>query len=153
MLSRACSIWLTFSGVQASRACCTTDCSAQRLASERCLQGGVAAQTRVDFDQPVRSCQHADKGILQFVNRGVLHRLLGNAHGLADRPKQIDFTPMAARLALAVKCRSVCVINWFMMMALLSLVSFPSIGMAHHPSFGKSLSFGSILPLLWTKFR
>jgi hypothetical protein len=25
--------------------------------------------------------------------------------------------------------------------------------MTHHPSFRKSLSFGSILPLLWTKFR
>jgi len=42
------------------------------------------------------SCQHADKGILQFVNRGVLHRLLGNAHGLADRPKQIDLTQLHA---------------------------------------------------------
>jgi DNA repair protein RadC len=40
-----------------------------------------------------------------------------------------------------------------MMMSLLSQVSLPSRGMASHRVFGKSLSVGSILPLLWTKFR
>ncbi len=38
-------------------------------------------------------------------------------------------------------------------MVLLSLGSVPSIGMTHHPSFGKSLSVGSMPPLLWAKFR
>src|SRR5437588_1196597 len=40
-----------------------------------------------------------------------------------------------------------------MMMVLLSSGSVPLIGMTHHPSFGKSLSVGSTLPLFWAKFR
>src|SRR5712691_12317039 len=65
----------------------------------------------------------------------------------------LSATPMAARLAQGEKCRVVFVIDSFMVMVLLSLGSLPSIGMIHHRSFGKSLSAGSILPLLWTKFR
>lgn len=41
----------------------------------------------------------------------------------------------------------------FMMMVLLFSVFTPMIGMAHYRSFGKSLSCGRILPLLWAKFR
>jgi hypothetical protein len=39
-----------------------------------------------------------------------------------------------------------------MMMLLLSLSFHSTIAMAHHPSFDKLLSWGS-LPLFWAKFR
>src|SRR5258708_4529924 len=65
----------------------------------------------------------------------------------------LSFTPSAARLVHGEKCRVVCVVDSFIVMVLLSLDSVPSIGMTHHPSFGKSLSGGSTLPLLWAKFR
>ncbi|TMD98820.1 MAG: tetratricopeptide repeat protein, partial [Chloroflexi bacterium] len=60
---------------------------------------------------------------------------------------------MAARLAQGEKWEVVFVVDSFIVMVLLSLGSLPSIGMTHHHSFGKSLSAGGILPLLWTKFR
>jgi len=43
-------------------------------------------------------------------------------------------------------------VDSFMMMMLLSLRFHFSIGMPHHPSFGKLLSGGS-LPLIGAKFR
>src|SRR2546423_10481431 len=64
----------------------------------------------------------------------------------------LSLTPRAARLAQPVNVFVVCVVDSFMMV-LLSQVSYSSIGMLHHLLFGKSFSFGSILPLLWTKFR
>src|SRR5207248_10936694 len=62
----------------------------------------------------------------------------------------LNLTPTAAKLAHPVKCF---VVDSFMMMILLSQISYSSIGMIHHRSFGKSLSSGSTLPLVWTKFR
>src|SRR5947209_1524069 len=64
----------------------------------------------------------------------------------------LSLMPRAARLAQPVNVFVVCVVDSFMMV-LLSQVSYSSRGMLHHLLFGKSFSFGSILPLLWTKFR
>src|SRR5947209_1932790 len=71
----------------------------------------------------------------------------------SNTPSCLSFTPMAARLAQPVNCRVVFVVDSFMMMVLLSSGSVPLIGMPHHPRFGKSLSVGSTLPLVWAKFR
>src|SRR5712692_845437 len=70
-----------------------------------------------------------------------------------NRSRCLSVTPIAARLAQGEKWEVVFVVDSFMVMVLLSWASLPSIGMTHHPSFGKSLSAGSTLPLLWTKFR
>src|SRR6266851_1915245 len=63
----------------------------------------------------------------------------------------LNFTPTAAKLAQPVNCFVVRVVDSFMMI-LLSQSSDSTRGMAHHCSFGKSLSCGS-LPLVWAKFR
>src|SRR5262249_3846702 len=65
-------------------------------ASERRLQGAVAAQARVDFDQPMSASQQANEGIIQFVNRCMLDSLLGNPHVLSDWAKQIQVTHLDA---------------------------------------------------------
>src|SRR5436305_10444459 len=62
----------------------------------------------------------------------------------------LNLTPTAAKLAHPVKCF---VVDSFMMMVLLSQISYSSIDMIHHRSFGKSLSVGSMLSLFWAKFR
>src|SRR5712671_2435931 len=62
-----------------------------------------------------------------------------------------NFTPRAAKLAQPVNCFVRCVVDSFMMI-LLSQSSDSTRGMAHHSSFGKVLSCGS-LPLIWAKFR
>ena len=66
-------------------------------ASECCLQGGVAAQAGIDFDQPMGSDQQADKGIVEFVDRRVLDRLLGN-RPVTTFPQSLD----ECNLAIAV---------------------------------------------------
>src|SRR5438270_12626208 len=70
-----------------------------------------------------------------------------------NRSRCLSVTPRAAKLAQGEKWQIVFVVDSFMVMVLLSSGFLPSIGMAHHPAFGKSLAAGSILPLLWTKFR
>src|SRR5437868_11248290 len=70
-----------------------------------------------------------------------------------NRSRCLSVTPRAAKLAQGEKWQIVFVVDSFMVMVLLSSGFLPSIGMAHHRSFGKSLAAGSILPLLWTKFR
>src|SRR5216684_9112048 len=60
--------------------------------------------------------------------------------------------PTAARLALPVNVFVAHMVDSFMMMMLLSLRFHFSIGMPHHPAFGKLLSCGS-LPLIGAKFR
>src|SRR5258708_31188291 len=60
--------------------------------------------------------------------------------------------PTAARLALPVNVFVATMVDSFMMMLLLSLRFHFSIGMPHHPAFGKLLSCGS-LPLIGAKFR
>src|SRR5205807_6339776 len=60
--------------------------------------------------------------------------------------------PMAAKVAQPVNCLINGVVDSFMMMLLLSLSFHSRIGMAHHSSFGKVLSCGS-LPLIGAKFR
>src|SRR5207247_11043892 len=64
----------------------------------------------------------------------------------------LSLMPMEAKLAQLLNCFVVPVVDSFMMMLLLSLSFHSTIGMAHHPSFGKLLSWGS-LPLIWAKFR
>src|SRR5258708_37048855 len=63
-----------------------------------------------------------------------------------------SLVPRGAKLAQLLNCLVVGVIDSFMMMLLLSLSCYSTIGMAHHPSFGKLLSWGT-LPLIWAKFR
>src|SRR5205807_9188882 len=60
--------------------------------------------------------------------------------------------PMAAKVAQPVNCLINGLVDSFMMMLLLSLSFHSRIGMAHHSSFGKVLSCGS-LPLIGAKFR
>src|SRR5258708_18048718 len=60
--------------------------------------------------------------------------------------------PTAARLALPVNVFVAHMVDSFMMMMLLSIRFHFSIGMPHHPAFGKLLSCGS-LPLIGAKFR
>src|SRR5260370_39270811 len=63
-----------------------------------------------------------------------------------------NLMPTAARLALPVNVFVATMVDSFMMMLLLSLRFHFSIGMPHHPAFGKLLSGGS-LPLIGAKFR
>src|SRR6266851_5175347 len=63
-----------------------------------------------------------------------------------------NLMPTAARLALPVNVFVAHMVDSFMMMMLLSLRFHFSIGMPHHPAFGKLLSCGS-LPLIGAKFR
>ncbi len=60
------------------------------------LQHRVAAQTGIDFHQPVSTRQQADKGIVEFVTWRVLHRLLRNEHRFADRTKHIQVLELHA---------------------------------------------------------
>src|SRR5260370_39963204 len=64
----------------------------------------------------------------------------------------VNLMPMAARLALPVNDFVIDVIGSFMMVILLSLSFYSSIGLSHHFSFGKLLSWGS-RPLIGAKFR
>src|SRR5258708_33141197 len=65
----------------------------------------------------------------------------------------LSCTPSAAKLAHPLNCFVGFVVDSFFMMILLSQISHSSIGMLHHRSFGKSFLLGSMLPLVWTKFR
>src|SRR5258708_5672233 len=66
-------------------------------ASERFLQSWVGSQAGVDFDQPVGSCQQTDKGIVDFVNRRMLDRLLSNPHRLANGTKHVQLPQLYAQ--------------------------------------------------------
>ena len=59
-------------------------------ASEGCLQRLITAQAGVDFDQPMRSGQQANEGIVDFVDRCMLDCLLGNTYRLADWAKHVQ---------------------------------------------------------------
>ena len=61
-----------------------------RLPTKSRLQAGVRSQAFVDLHQAVRPCQKRDKGIIQFLDRGVGDRFLGNVDVVTHRPKQVE---------------------------------------------------------------
>src|SRR5260370_7247679 len=63
----------------------------------------------------------------------------------------LNLMPMAAKLAQLLYCFVVAVVDSFMMMLLLLLRFHSTIGMAHHPSFGTLLFWGS-RPLICANF-
>jgi hypothetical protein len=60
------------------------------------LQAWVSSQARIDFHQPVGSCQQADKGIIELVSRRMLDGFLPNLDLGTDRAKQtlVDATSL-----------------------------------------------------------
>jgi hypothetical protein len=60
------------------------------------LQGAVATQAGVDFDQPMRASQQTDEGVIQLVDGCVHDGLLSNPHPFSDRAKQIQLTHLDA---------------------------------------------------------
>src|SRR5260370_10048012 len=124
-------------------------------APESSLQAHIGSQSRIDLDQSMGTGQDADQGVIKFVAWPILDGLLSNLHLLCNRLKELQFGQLdatAARLALPVNVFVATMVDSFMMMMLLSLRFHFSIGMPHHPAFGKLLSGGS-LPLIGAKFR
>jgi hypothetical protein len=66
-------------------------------APEGSLQGAIGSQARLDLDQSMRSCQHADQGVREFVGRPILDRLRGNLHRLLNRLKQLQFSQLHSK--------------------------------------------------------
>ena len=64
------------------------------LAAKGGLQDRVRAQAGVDLAKAMHAGQDRDESVKQFVERRILHRLLGNLHAVADRAKQIDLLEM-----------------------------------------------------------
>ncbi len=60
------------------------------LTPKGCVQAGVGPEAFVDLHQAVRACQERDKGIIQFLDRGVGDRFLGNVDVVTHRPKQVE---------------------------------------------------------------
>src|SRR2546425_4019106 len=58
------------------------------------LQAWVSSQARIDFHQPVGSCQQADPGIIELVSRRMLDGFLPNLYLGTDRAKQIELTQL-----------------------------------------------------------
>lgn len=67
-----------------------------RRAPKRLLQGHVAAQTGGDRDQTVHAGQDGDERSLELGDGRLHNRLLGNAHLLPHRFRQLDVAQMAA---------------------------------------------------------
>ncbi len=61
-----------------------------RLTTKGRVQAGVRPQAFVDLHQAVRTCQERDKGIIQFLDRGVDDCLLSNVDVVTHRPKQVE---------------------------------------------------------------
>src|SRR2546425_5354531 len=143
-------------GSAASSVSCTTDCSAHWL---RPKAGGLAGSLRKRLListspwAPANIAMKASESLSIGVCLTVFCAMRTCLRIGSNRSSCLSFTPSAARLAHGEKCRVVCVLDSSIVMVLLSLGSLPSIGMTHHPSFGKSLSVGSMPPLLWAKFR
>ncbi len=155
-MSIACSIWVTFSVLQASKVCCTTDCSAQRLRPKaRCNAWSLRRRVLISTSPwaPARIALNPSYNFSLGVSLTVFWAICTRWRMGPNRSSCCSFTPTAARLAQAVKWLVVFVVDSFMGMGLLSSVSTSLIGMHHHLPFRKSLSLGSSLPLVWTKFR
>jgi hypothetical protein len=69
----------------------------------------------------MRSCQHADQSVIEFVGRLIHDRLLGNCTRCSigsNSFSSLNFTPRAAKLAQLVNCFVVCMVDSFMMILL-----------------------------------
>ena len=67
------------------------------LAAKSALQGQIRAQAGVDLDQAMCASQDGDEGVVEFVERRILHTLLSNLDSVADGTKQIDLAQMQAQ--------------------------------------------------------
>ena len=65
-------------------------------ASKGALQGRIGSQARIDLHQAMGSCQQADQGVVEFVGRAILDRLLGNLHRVLNRLKQLECSQLDA---------------------------------------------------------
>jgi hypothetical protein len=58
--------------------------------SESGLQGRITSQTRIDFDQPVRSGQHRDEAVDELLDGSMLDRLLCYVDFLSNGTEHIQ---------------------------------------------------------------
>src|SRR5437660_8643106 len=65
-------------------------------APEGALQGAIRSQARIDLHQAMGSWKPADKGVVEFVARAILDRLLCNLHTLLNRLKHLQFSQLDA---------------------------------------------------------
>ena len=63
---------------------------------EGALQGAISPQTRIDLDESMSPGQQANKGVVEFVGRAILDRLLCNLHALLNRLKHFQFSQLDA---------------------------------------------------------
>ncbi len=76
-------------------------------APKRLLQRAIAAQSRIDFDHPVRSGQDGNQAIVQLVGRCVFDALLRNHHLLTHGREQLALPQQRAERGQAGARRSV----------------------------------------------
>src|SRR6266849_3460735 len=155
MLSMACSICFTCSAVEAFNVSCTTDCSAQRLRPKaRCKPTSARRRVLISTSPwaPARMLIKASES-LSLGRSLIVFCAICTCCAIGSKSfSSANLMPTAARLALPVNVFVAHMVDSFMMMMLLSLRFHFSIGMPHHPAFGKLLSCGS-LPLIGAKFR
>src|SRR5437899_4889092 len=97
MLSIACSICSTFSAVQVFNLSCTTDCSAQRLRPKaRCKAPSARNRVLISTRPWAPGSLLIKKGIVEFVGRAILDRLLCNLYALLTRLKHVQFSQLDA---------------------------------------------------------